>query len=118
MNVIASTYELPLLPPCPPLRVDRATPTGTFVCRLVASLAATFCLDERERELTRLLFFGRSLGAIAKTLGVDTSEAQRRCRALFAATYTGGREPLFELALRLTTTRELSNFVVRRQAES
>lgn len=80
-----------------------------FVARLVASLGDTFRLDASERELTRQLLCGHTLGAIAKARAVDTRTAQQLCRSLFTATGSDGRQQLFEVALRLTTMRELSS---------
>jgi DNA-binding CsgD family transcriptional regulator len=80
-----------------------------FVARLVASLGETFRLDANERELARQLLCGHPLGMIAKAHGVDTRTAQQLCRSLFGATGSDGRQQLFEIALRLTTMRELSS---------
>ncbi|EDM81378.1 hypothetical protein PPSIR1_39345 [Plesiocystis pacifica SIR-1] len=114
MNVsAATTYELtfsfaPTFSlPSSPSRVG-PTPAGSFVDGLVANLDATFRLDAAQRELASLLLFGRKLGAIARTLGVDSRAVQARCKALFEATGTDGREGLFELAAKLTATRQLS----------
>ncbi|PRQ03052.1 hypothetical protein ENSA5_18230 [Enhygromyxa salina] len=106
MNVAASTYDLRL--PAPVAQTETAPPTDSFVTRLVTSLVWTFDLDESERELAVQLLFGRSAGAIARSLGVCGASVARRCRALFRMTGTDGREKLFEVALRLTAMRELS----------
>jgi len=102
-----TTYELCLVPsqvsPTP-----APAPRDTFVTKLAAGLAAHCGLDEAELELAELLAYGRSIGAIARTLELDTREVSRRCAALFAATHTDGRQQLFELGLRLTTMTELS----------
>jgi hypothetical protein len=103
---IASTYELPLFAAAPPRY--GTPPRDSFVTGLVASLALTFKLGERERALAEQLLFGRPLGAIARGLEVELTLAQRMCRELFATTGTDGREQLFELALRLTTMRALT----------
>ena len=107
----APTYDLFSFAP---RTVDIASPTpsGTFVDGLVAALASSFALDADEQELALLLLFGRSIGAAARRLGVNASEAQRRCRALFARTGTDGREQLFELGLRLAAATELSRHLL------
>ena len=109
----ATTYDLCLVPSLAIVEPTPA-PSGTFVSKLVASLAASFPLDTREQVLAELLLFGRSLGAISRQLGVDTREVQRRCAELFAATCSDGRQQLFEIGLRLTTMRELSNHLLAR----
>lgn len=91
-------------------RSSQPASTGQcFVARLVASLGDTFRLDASEREVARQLLCGHTLGAIAKAHGVDTRTAQQLCRSLFTASGSDGREQLFEVALRLTTMRELSS---------
>lgn len=97
-----------------PARIKQHSSTECFVTRLVASLAWTFGLDQLERELARLLLCGRPLGAIARRLDICTTSAQRLCHALFVTTGTDGRQQLFEVALRLTAMRELSNVVSAR----
>ena len=116
MNAAANTYDLfvPALTNAETL--NEAAPTDSFVTGLVTSLVWTFDLDEVEREVALLLLFGRPLGVIARRLAVCATSAQRICKSLFATTCTDGREKLFELALRLTTMRELSKFAAGPQA--
>ena len=109
----ATTYDLCLVPSLV-VAEPAPTPADTFVAKLVTSLAATFPLDSHEQQLAELLLFGRSFGAIARQLGMGSREVQSRCAALFAATCTDGRQQLFEIALRLTTMRELSNHLLAR----
>ncbi|EDM78640.1 hypothetical protein PPSIR1_29353 [Plesiocystis pacifica SIR-1] len=123
MNIAATTYELSFsfaptfsLPSSPSLAGP--TPAGSFVDGLVLSLVSSFKLDDGQRQLAAMLLFGRKLGAIARVLGVDSREAQARCKALFAATGTDGREGLFELACRLRATRDLSAMYMERAARS
>lgn len=97
---------LPAAAPAP-----TSAPRGTFVESLVESLDWTFGLDAVEAELAEQLLFGRSLGAVAVCLGVDAATASAMCRALFQRTGTDGRQRLFELALRLTATRQLSKHI-------
>ena len=94
------------------------TPRGTFVNGLVDSLDWTFGLDASEAELARQLLFGRNLGAIARVFDVDASTAHAMCRELFGRTGTDGRQQLFELGLRLTAARELSNHCFAPRARS
>ena len=118
MNVAAAatafaptTFELCLTPSFV-APASAPVPADSFVTKLVASLAGTYPLDEAELELAELLLYGRTIGAIARKLGLSTRETSRRCAALFAATCTDGRQQLFETAARLCATRELAHHLM------
>ena len=118
MNVAAAatafaptTFEL-CLSPSFVTPASAPVPADSFVTKLVASLAGTYPLDEAELELAELLLYGRTIGAIARKLGLSTRETSRRCAALFAATCTDGRQQLFETAARLRATRELAHHLM------
>ena len=109
MQLAATTYEISLFPA--PV-VASAPPSSSFVSRLVASLVETFALDAKERDLASLVLHSRTPGSIARHFRVPGREVQAHLRALFTTTCCTGREQLFELALRLTTMRELSQHVM------
>ena len=116
LNVAATaaaptTFELCLLPSLA-APVAAPLPADTFVTKLAANLAASYPLDAAELELAQHLLYGRTIGAIARALGLSTREVSRRCTALFAATCTDGRQQLFETAARLTATRELAHHLM------
>ena len=88
-----TTYELCLFPSLV-TPTAAPVPANTFVTKAAAALAKHFGLDAGELELAELLLYGRTIGAIARVLGVGSREVQTRCAALFATTESGcRREP-------------------------
>jgi DNA-binding CsgD family transcriptional regulator len=88
---------------------DDATRPNESISVLMASLSSTYGLTEREREITRSVFLGFDVRAIADRLSLTERMVNWLLQDVFAKTGTDSNKALIQLALRHASEAEASD---------
>lgn len=96
--------------PRPP---DDATRPNESISILMLSLAATYGLSQAERAITRLVFLGFDVPAIAVRLSLSERAVNWRLQDVFAKTETDSAKSLIRLALQHAREADASDAPTR-----
>jgi DNA-binding NarL/FixJ family response regulator len=92
---------------------DDATRPNESICVLMASLATTYGLGEREVAITRMVFLGFDVRSIAKRLELSERMVNWQLQDVFAKTSTDSSKALIRLALHHASEAEAGDAPTR-----